>query len=764
MNLEKYLTGKRKNALIGILMLASFFILVPSFAKVIAWQMAPFTDDEVAITTVTYKSEDPGGSGYNLVVGNLFQPSPKFSDKTYPGIIAVHGFLFGIGKESMNRWCVELAKRDFVVLSLDMPGNGMSMGDMDIIPRADYESVIIKNGINYLRSLDFVNNSIGLIGISYGGGIVSMSAGKLGNLVNATISLNGFTNLTNVLINGALTQFNVGFTVSNDYITLKTVSGNTVTAENIHDIVRLYGIIKGNEEDFDGLIVPGTRHLNRTFLKRFDAVEYLDNVRNGSMMFIHSTRDNSFSYTNQSGQGYDAIRNAGKNATYISVDDNHQLMDDPNYTSDYCIINFFEEKLMGVDLGNFANDTAKYSQKRDIILTYSLFFGFNLVYELIITFFISLIPAFLVISIIFYNKKIATRRVRKEESILEQEKKDEVFVDYTFGRGSYGKTLLYLTLAFLITYTFIIGTSLGFFSDLIVGTFCAGFYLVLFLSMYFVPDQAEVDRWDNLKEERSPYIVKTPQKDVKVFDINSFIVLFIVIAILIGGAYIGVASTNIPAVFKKPLELAFTPLIIIGATFLITGILFIYILEKKENEGIKFKQIQWSRYTLDKYQIVKSFTYGSVLFLSFFFSWNIWAFFMKFPMMMGPHSVFYIYMVLALILFFGGFQVIIKILKEKFIKDNMEIPEKITAKKLSIEILTVIIGSVLCFIVIYIAFNPLFTSSLFGDLTVYIALLIALIYLLTNVIKIFCVDRGIFGITIFFPLFIFGILGFLLHI
>ena len=765
MNLEKLFTGKRKNIIIGVLMLASFFILLPSFVKVIALQMAPFTDDEVVITTVTFQSEDPDGGGNNLVVGNLFQPAPKFTNKSYPGIIALHGFLFGVGKESMNRWCVELAKRDFVVLSLDMPGNGMSMGDMDLIPRADYESVIIENGVNYLRSLDFVNNSIGLIGISYGGGIASMSAGVLGNLVNATISLNGFTNLTNWLINGILPDFNIDFTVSNDYITLNSVGTTTVTPTNIQDIVKLYGIIKGSGDVFEGLIVPGTTHLSRTFLKKFDAVEYLPNVRNNSTMFIHSTRDNTFSKTNQSGQGFDAIKNAGKNATYISVNDNHQLMDDPNFTSDYCIINFFEEKLKGVNLGTgFANDTEKYSQKRDIILTYSSIFGFSLFYEVIISFFISLIPAFLVFSIIFYNKKFATIRVRKEESIAEIKEKDAEFFDFSFGRGSYSKSILFLIIACSTTYISIIGSALGLYSDLIVGTLCSIFYLVLFLSMYFLPDQAEVDSWEKLKEDRRNIYLKAPQKDVKIFDINSFIILFIIVAIISGGAFIGTLSTNIPAFFEKPLELLFTPLIIIGITFLIAGIVLILILEKGENEGIKFRQIQWSRYTINKYQIIKSFMFGSILFLNFYFSWNIWAYFMKFPMTMGPHSAYYIYMVLAIILFFGGFELIIKIFKEKFLKDNIDISEGKTLRLIPINILTVIIGTVFCFIVIYIAFSPILNSSLFGNLTVYLALIIAVIYLLANILKILSVERGLFGVGVFFPLFILGILGFLLHI
>ena len=121
-------------------MLISFFILLPNFIKMIQWQMAPYSENEIVITNVSYESEVDGEDC--LIVGNLFQPSPKFSDKEYPAIIACHSHMIGVGKESMHRWCVELAKRDFVVLSIDLPGRGMSIGEMDALPREDIEPEI----------------------------------------------------------------------------------------------------------------------------------------------------------------------------------------------------------------------------------------------------------------------------------------------------------------------------------------------------------------------------------------------------------------------------------------------------------------------------------------------------------------------------------------------------------------------------------------------------------------------------------------------
>jgi len=769
MKLKEFLAdNKKKNALIGVLMLTAFFILLPTFVKVIGWQMSPYSENEVVITTVSYQSEGPTEGGFNLIVGNLFQPSPKFTDESYPAIIACHGFLFGVGKESMNRWCVELAKRGFVVLSLDLPGNGMSIGNLDMIPRKDYESIIIRDGITYLKSLEIVNDSaIGLIGISYGGGVVSMCAGELGELVDATISLNGFTNLTDWLIaeKGILKGAGITFSVSQDHITLEKVGETIVTKDNIQDILILFGVIKGDASDFDGLIVPETNKLSRTFLKKFDAVDNLPNAKNKSVMFIHSQRDGTFGDTNQSGQGYDAITNAGNKAYYVSIDDNHQLMGNSSYPSDYCIINFFEEKLMGVDLGmDGASDLARYSQERDIILTYSLNFTFILFYECLIVFLISLIPAFLVISIIVYNKKLATKRARKEEDVLNVKEKKPDYIDMSFGRGSTARTIIFLSLQYLLAITLMLGVGLGFFHDLIAGFLCGTFYFSMFMALYYLPDQAEIDLWTRLKGSSYNNLSADRKDNAKVFDINSWIILGVVIAIAVVGAYVGSLFSTIPPFFKEPIESILVPMLIMGVIFVVLGILYILFIEKKENEGISFNQIPWGRYTLSRYGILKSVVYGSALFLNFFVQWNMWAFFMKFPMIMGPHSPFYMIMILAVIMFFGGVQILIKVLKEKFLIDNIKIPERALGKKLLVEIIAGIMGTLIYVGVIYFAFAPLLADTLFGNLAIYLALLFGGIYLITSIIKLFCADKGVFGVSVFFPLLIMAILGFLLHI
>ncbi|MBD3255839.1 MAG: alpha/beta fold hydrolase, partial [Candidatus Lokiarchaeota archaeon] len=319
---KQFFTGKKKNLLIGFLMILSFLILLPNFIKIIGWQIAPSTKNEIVISTISYESEVK--SKDHLVVGNLFQPSPKFSDKNYPAIIACHGYLWGIGKEGMNRWCIELARRGFVVLAIDLPGNGMSIGSKNAFPRDDIEPVIIEDGIKYLKKLDFVSKSdIGLLGFSYGGSAVSMSSGILKDDLDATVVMNGITNITHWLIEGILPNRNVEFEVNNDYIEIEKVGTTKVNKKNIKDILKVYGIYRGNEENLKDLIISGTNRLDRKFLKKFDAVEHLDDVNNDSILFIHSKHDETFDDTNQSRLGLEAVLNENKSAYYIKVNDNH---------------------------------------------------------------------------------------------------------------------------------------------------------------------------------------------------------------------------------------------------------------------------------------------------------------------------------------------------------------------------------------------------------------------------------------------------------
>ncbi|MFO8018359.1 MAG: alpha/beta fold hydrolase [Promethearchaeia archaeon] len=791
MKLQKLFMGKSKLVIIGALMLMSFFILLPNFVYVIQWQQAPFTQKEVVITNVSYKSEPTSATDGNLIAGQLFQPSPKFSNEKHPAVIACHGFLAGAGKESMNRWCVEVAKRGFVVLSIDLPGHGMSIGEMDILPRNSVEPYIISDGINYLKNHNFVDvSNVGLMGISYGGATVALSAGVLGDKVDATVSMNGFTNFTHWLIHGILPENNVTFSVHEDFIELEKAGEDEFTPDNIKDLLRVYELYRGDDEDLEDLIIPGTTRLDRIFLKEFDAVEDLPNAKNQSVMFIDSLRQGTFDYTNQSSLGYEAVIDAEKEAYYVPVDDNHQLMDDPNYTSDYCIINFFEERLKGVDLGEvgdeFADDFEKYSQERDIELTYSKMFGFGLFSQCIGYFFLSFLPVLAVVFILVYNKRFTTHRAQQEKRILKLKQEDKNFMDFSFGRGSYFKTILYVLLLYMVAFLAMIAGSLGFFSPLIMGTLCGIFYLIMFLALYYVPDRAEVDLWDSMKtEERfreGIYPSLEPETQSKIFDVNALFLLLALFGIVGLIALLGFSSAWLPSVFFLPLEPIFRTMFLTGVCALLGGLIMIWLLSiwerrgeyrKMRNEGGTFfhslRLVKWYQVDLSKYSIVKSITFGSVLYLAFFFQWNIWTFYMKFPMMIAPHSLYFIYMASSVLLFFGGMEFLVQIFKEKVLKDHIRIRFPESSRKglfrlIVIEIVAAFFALFIYVMVGFIAFAPILSFSLFGNLSWLLAGFFALIYIAKRILNIFYPDKTQFALTIFVPFLLFTILAYFLHI
>ncbi|MEJ2251277.1 MAG: alpha/beta hydrolase, partial [Candidatus Lokiarchaeota archaeon] len=412
MALREILKEHKKKIFLIILFILPFIILIPGNFRIISPLLGKTSGYEVVIDRVSYTSEGFANNQSNLIIGNLYQPTPKYSNKTYPAIIFCPGYSLGFGKETSKRWAIELARRDFVVLSIDLPGNGMSIGNMDLLPRSDLEPKIIQGAINYLKNLSFVDsNDIGLLGYSYGGSAVLLSSGILGDQINATVSLNGFANFTNWLINGILPSLNIDFKVYSDNITLLNMNDQPITPQNIHEIDNLYGLFRGDTSTINNLIIPNSTALNRTFLKKFNAVDYLPNVRNDSVMFIHSLYDTTFHNTNQSGQGYKSIISHNKTAYYIPVKDGHDFTKDPNRTVDYCTINFFEEKLKNVSLGeNWASPLAKYSQKRNITLTTDLYPFSSLMIQNGILYGFSFLPFIGFMYIIYQEKKVSTKR------------------------------------------------------------------------------------------------------------------------------------------------------------------------------------------------------------------------------------------------------------------------------------------------------------------------------------------------------------------
>ncbi len=110
----------------------------------------------------------PAGSGVS-VSGLLYTPSNATPETPAPGILVSHGYINT--REMQSGFAIELSRRGYVVLSMDMTGHGYSGG---IVGTADFGGPA---ALAYLKSLPMVDKAaIGLEGHSMGGSPVLAAA------------------------------------------------------------------------------------------------------------------------------------------------------------------------------------------------------------------------------------------------------------------------------------------------------------------------------------------------------------------------------------------------------------------------------------------------------------------------------------------------------------------------------------------------------------------------------------------------------------
>ncbi|HEX2965094.1 MAG TPA: alpha/beta hydrolase [Syntrophorhabdaceae bacterium] len=102
------------------------------------------------------------GTKGNVVSAYLYTPKTVNRKNPAPGILAMHGG--NNQKEFMDNTALELARRGYVVVSIDLAGHGYSQG-------AGVDTVATSmDGLLYLRSLPVVQKEkVGIIGMSLGG-------------------------------------------------------------------------------------------------------------------------------------------------------------------------------------------------------------------------------------------------------------------------------------------------------------------------------------------------------------------------------------------------------------------------------------------------------------------------------------------------------------------------------------------------------------------------------------------------------------------
>lgn len=128
--------------------------------------------------------EIPDGDHY--VSGLLYRPRTATTGKPLPAVVLVHGI--SSAKESMSSIALELARRDFVALTIDVVGHGDSGGRLGAT--GDF-SLGTLAAIRYLEAQPYVNaSSLGLVGHSLGAGAIRAAAFSHGR-IKATVFIAG---------------------------------------------------------------------------------------------------------------------------------------------------------------------------------------------------------------------------------------------------------------------------------------------------------------------------------------------------------------------------------------------------------------------------------------------------------------------------------------------------------------------------------------------------------------------------------------------
>lgn len=748
------LMGSRKKYLILALSIIAGLILVIPFVNPLTAIYNLENNNPVGIESVQFNADNiPGGLSQDIV-GHLYRSrdametvldplNPESAES--PGIVMLHGWVNGLGKETMIKWAVELARRDFVVLSIDLPGQGHTTGDApSFLPRSDFEPYVIKGAIDYLKDLPYVNSSsIGLCGWSYGGTAAAMTSGIFPDQFNATVVMSGFLNLTDWLISdgGILDTMNMDFSVNEQSIDLSSINGRAIQEADIDELLRAYRMVREDSNLAEAVIVPGTTKINRTELDKMDAVNYLGGAEQDSIMFIHPQQDPTFAYTNQSGQGYDAAVNG---AVYYPVTCGHNLLDcvDANWG----LINFFKDKMTNNTLTEQPSTFEYYSQESDGLgfTTQNLITGSEIIWRTIGIICLAIIPVSFIISIIYYSKQIETARASEEYT--EEDK------ELRFTGGNYWKTMTGLAMEVLFAALLLWLCTNGRETGTVMITLTTMFYISFYFTMIYVPDEAEIKKKRGIPEDKpirtGAYFKKRDKKD-KIRTLLIAVGVIISVSLLLG---LAMPSKSI---FGNPVDSLSLLFLTAGIILSVSAILFIRQQIKNNDE------LLWSEFELDRYSVIKSISCGATSGLNVLVIYNVIAFALRFPFNIGARGPYYIYVLGSVIALAFGLHLWIEVIIRKTIYTGESLKAKIAGWLISTGI-----GASLSFLSGWLLLVRMlnFEPWLSGNIPIFGALAFMAAYLIGRLIELISSETGVLTTTTYIPIVLVTVVGYFIRI
>lgn len=137
-------------------------ILITLSAQLIA-HAAMTNGYRVAVTNVTFENKNG-----LMVRGKLFQPEVASAQNPAPGVVYLHGYQNN--RETSDPYAIELARRGFVVITLDALGRGNSDNQFSVSEPGYDPTYGAETAFTFLQNLPFVDpQRCGLSGHSLGG-------------------------------------------------------------------------------------------------------------------------------------------------------------------------------------------------------------------------------------------------------------------------------------------------------------------------------------------------------------------------------------------------------------------------------------------------------------------------------------------------------------------------------------------------------------------------------------------------------------------
>ena len=137
------------------------FLLILVAAVVVAW-LAQQSFGRVEVSNVTYEN-------YNGIPirAKLLRPVEATAQNPLPGAVYIHGYQNN--RETSDAYCIEMARRGFVMLCIDAIGRGNSGEPNDMDDPGYDETFGGRTSFEYLKALPYVDDSrVGMMGHSLG--------------------------------------------------------------------------------------------------------------------------------------------------------------------------------------------------------------------------------------------------------------------------------------------------------------------------------------------------------------------------------------------------------------------------------------------------------------------------------------------------------------------------------------------------------------------------------------------------------------------